>query len=115
MIQYPIPIRNNTPQKVGPYTFLDQNGNVIDLTLYASASLEIKQQGFVFATVPATIMAPATNGQVQVLSYTFVGIGIWDVQFYFTDSSGKNYYGEPLQIRVVANVEDLTLSQLASY
>lgn len=115
MKQLALPVRNNS--LIGPitYTMKDQNGNIINLTPYSSAFMEIKQQGFLVATISATILSPPTMGQVQVASHTFSGIGIWQIQFYVMDNSGNKVYGEPLQFNCVPNEDDLTLNQLAQF
>lgn len=106
----PIPVRNNTPQQIGPYTFKDQNGNVISLAAYVSCTLELRQSGLPVVSLSATILTPASNGQVQYASYTFTETGIWQAQFYCTDGSGNKLYGEPLQFRVVENEDDAALT-----
>lgn len=114
-VQYIIPIRLNTPQVIGPYTFVDQDGVVIPLDDYVSCMLELKKQGVIYDSIASVILTPASEGKVKLASYTFVAQGIWDLQFYVTDGSGNRVFGEPLQIRVVKNVEDLSLSELAKY
>ena len=115
MIQYRIPIRNNTPQPL-VYTFKDQNQNIIDLTNYVSASVEIKQGGQVLATLAASFVTPKTGGQVKYLpAYTFIGLGPWSVQFFVQDGSGNRVFGDILLITVVPNVEDLGLTQNPTY
>lgn len=115
MIQWRISVRRNTPQIIGPYTFKDQDEVVIDLTPYVSVWLLIKHQGELVATLPAVVVSPATAGQAKVASYTFASVGTWSVQFYAQDGAGNKVFGEPLQLKVVANVDDLTLSQLLVY
>jgi hypothetical protein len=100
---------------MGPYTFCDQNGSIISLVSYASAWLELKLQGQLYATISATILSPATSGQVEVSSYTFTQLGIWMAQFYVQDGIGNKTYGEPVQFTVVANVDDATLNQILVY
>src|SRR5438105_728378 len=113
-IRYKTPVRNNVPQGL-TYTFKDQNNVVIPLTGYVTAWCEFKLQGQVFATVAAIIVNPTSAGNVQVTTWTPIGIGIWDAQFYCVDGSGSKLYGEPIQFQVVANVDDLTLVQLPNY
>jgi hypothetical protein len=114
VIQYRVPVRNHTPQLL-QYQFLDPSGQPIDLGPYASATLEVKLQGQAAVSVPALILSPASQGQVQVASYTFTAVGVWDAQFYAQDNTGNRLYGEPVQFRVVPNLEDLDLAQLPSY
>jgi hypothetical protein len=114
-VQYSKPVRNTTPQQLGPYTFFDENNAVIDLTPYVSVSCQIKQQGVVYTTVAGTILFPPTAGMVEVSAYTFTSPGIWDVQFICVDGSGNLLPGEPIQVMVVPNVPDLALTQLPQY
>jgi hypothetical protein len=113
MQQYQVPLRNNNAQ-VFVYTFKDQSNTVIDLTNAVLAFMEVKLYGQLYATIAATINLPPSAGVVQA-SYMPTVIGIWTVQFYTVDGLGNKLYGEPLQITVVPNVDDLALSQLAKY
>jgi hypothetical protein len=112
IIQYLFPVRNNVPQSL-VYAYTDQNGNVIDLGNYVSVFVEIKQQDTIYSKLPA-----AFESQVDGLvacTYTFVGVGVWTVQFLCVDGGGNELFGEPIQITVVPNTEDLALSQLPNY
>lgn len=113
MIQYRTPVRINTPQFL-TYTFTDQNKAPINLSNYITCFMEVKQQGFVFATVAATIQS-ASSGIVQLSTYTFLSAGVWNVQFYCVDGGGNRLFGEPLQVLTYDNVEDLALTQLLVY
>ena len=115
MIQYRIPIRNNTPQPL-QYTFKDQNNVVIDLTNYQAVFVEIKQQGQASVTLAASFLGLRTSGQVQYApSFTFTSIGIWTIQFHILDPAGNRVFGDILRITVVPNNEDLGTTQLPSY
>jgi len=114
MIQYRKPVRINVPE-VLRYTFKDQDNNIIDLTNYATVWLESKLQGQVYSTTASTFINPQTSGQVQLLGFVFPTVGTWNIQFYCVDSMGNKLFGEPLQVMVVPNVENLSLDQLAVY
>ena len=114
MTQYQKPVRLNTPQLV-QYTFRDETQTIIDLTPYVSCSLELKLQGQAYSSTIAAIVAPATGGVVKCAGYIFTQPGIWNAQFVATDGGGHKLFGEPIEIRVVANVEDLALADLAKY
>lgn len=114
MIQYRNPVRLNTPQELD-YTFQDMAGVIIDLTPYVSVSLEVKVQGAVYSTVAAVFSSPQTSGLVKTASYTFTAAGTWTVQFVCVDSGGNKLFGEPLQVNVYDNVEDLVIDQLLGY
>ena len=113
-IQYQQPVRNNVLQNL-VYTFKDEANATIDLTAYISCSAEAKLQGAAYASVAADFFTPRTSGQVQVDAYAFVGPGIWDIQFVCVDDSGNKLYGEPIQITVVKNVDDLSVGELPPY
>ena len=110
MIKYATPVRLNTPQHC-LYTFKDQADNVIDLTTYVSVFLEVKRQSGVSSTTPAEFNGPKTGGQVQLPTFTFTQDGTWYLQFYCIDSSENKLFGEPLQVTVVDNLEDLVANQ----
>lgn len=115
-IQYRIPIRRNVPQAIGPYTFKDQNGNIIPLTNYITFNCEVKVQGALYQILAAQLTGLPATGQVQTINpFAFPSVGTWDVQFVCIDGSGNNLYGEPIQINVVPNVDDLALTQLPVY
>lgn len=114
MISYRYPIRMKTPQHF-LYTFKDQDDNVIDLTAYVSVVLELKFQGAVFASVASSFVSPKTAGVVELASQAFTTPGIWDGQFVCTDGTGLKLFGEPIQFKVVKNIEDLDTSELPIY
>lgn len=113
MIQEQIPVRLNNPI-THSYQFLDQDRTVISLSTYVYVFLEIKLQGQVFQSVSAQF-DNQTQGTVKLVSYAYTTTGIWTAQFYCVDGFGNKLWGEPVQFRVVPNVEDLGLSDLAKY
>lgn len=114
MIQASYPVRANTPQLMS-HTFRDQRGVVIDLTNYTGVSLLVKFQGAVYATTPAAF-SDKPGGVVQATyTYPSPSFGVWDAQFVCTDASNNKLYGEPIQFRVVPNVDDLALNDLPNY
>jgi hypothetical protein len=113
MIQFRTPVRNKTPQYI-QYIFLDVNQTPIDLSTYISCFMEMKLQGVVYGAVQANFISAAA-GLVAMPSYSFSGVGVWDIQFNAEDPAGNRIFGDVLQITVVPNVEDLTIEQLAQY
>jgi hypothetical protein len=114
MQQYRFPIYRDVPQPI-QNTIRDQNKFPIDLTNYHSVFLEVKLQGQLYITLPASFVSPPSSGQVQLSSYAFPEVGIWSLQFYVADLYDNRIYGEILQVTVVPNVEDLALTQLPTY
>ena len=110
MILYGGPVRENVPELVR-YTFLDENGAIIDLTSYVSVALYIKVQGTLYASIVADFLSPTTAGVVQATGVTFTSAGAWAAQFVCTDASGGKLYGEPIGITVVPNVDNLGINQ----
>lgn len=108
MLKQNQPVRRNVPQRI-EYTFVDQTGNPIDITIYGSVAFEAKVQGQTFSSVAAAF--GGSTGLAFVDSFIFNAAGIWTIQFY---CAGK-LYGEPLQVIVAANVEDMTTNQLLRY
>jgi hypothetical protein len=104
MVPWTTPVRVGTPQLFN-YTFLDQNRNVISLTPYATVILEVSQQGQSppFETQAGSFVSPPL-GQVTAI-YAFESPGIWQAQFVCYDPFGNPFYGEPIQVRVVANID----------
>lgn len=98
----------NTRQKL-MYTFHDENDEIIDLTNYTTAHLEIKAKGTTVSTITANFVSPKTNGEVEYDAYTFTVEGIWLAQFYVQDVSNNKVFGEPILFKVVENLEDLSL------
>ena len=114
MIQLVKPVRKNVPQQP-KYTFLDENNAIIDLTNYVSAAFEAKVQGAIYSTTVATIVSPPTLGQVLLAFFTFTTTGIWTIQFVCMDVGGGKLYGEPMQLTVIDNVDDMSLQELLTY
>jgi hypothetical protein len=114
MIQYPKPVRKTTSEPF-IYTFKDENGVVIDLSNAQSLYLELKVQGQLFQTVPASFMGSPPLGTLTAGPTTLPVSGIWTAQFFAVDSLGNRCIGEPIRFRVVDNVEDLALDGLLNY
>lgn len=113
-IQYRTPVRLYNYQRL-TYTFLDGNNTPIDLSTYSTCAVELKLGGdSTFTTAPAGIPDP-TNGVAQLNSVFFAAPGVWTAQFYVADIGGVKLYGEPIQFRVVKNVEDAGIGQLLPY
>lgn len=113
MQQFSFPVRVNTPQ-VFEYSFTDSSGTPIDLTGYEVVVLELKCQGFVFSMTAAEVVDPSA-GKVRKVDQAFTQVGLWIAQFYFVNSSGRRVYGDPVQFKVVKNIDDLDLQELPSY
>ena len=121
-VKYQNPVRINMPVEIGPYTFTDENGAIIDLTvnfIAVSISCELKLRGQLYATIVGGIVnGPA--GIVNVPSYIFTfpvttpvtTSGIWTYQFYALNAGGQKLWGEPVQFFAVGNVEDAGLNDL---
>ncbi len=113
MFRFQDPCRNNN-QLTFNYSFKDQGWNPIDLSIYSGVFLLTKFYGVVHSINPAQLNGPAINGQVTG-KFTPSGIGVWTVQFFCTNNSQQKIYGDPVTFTVVANTDDLALSQLPSY
>lgn len=114
MIQYRIPVRLNTPQYI-QYTFKDETGAVIDLSDFGGVVMQMKLDGQLFASISAAYSFPRTLGQVY-MNYSFAQIGTWAIQFLVQNNQNETeLFGEPVQFRVVPNVENLSLGQLPIY
>lgn len=112
-VEYRTPVRMNVPQDIR-YIFRDPDQVIIDLSAYTSVVLETKLQGAVYSTVTAAFDGAKTTGAVRVASLSFTTAGVWDLQFVADDGTNK-LFGEPVQIKVVRNVENLDLNQLPQY
>lgn len=113
MLKYDFPVRASTPQLL-TYTFLDETRTVIDLTNFFTVVVELSNGGL----VPPLVLAASFNGSktlgVVQANESFPSAGIWQAQFVCKDSFGNRLEGEPIQIRVVSNIDDL-IGQLLSY
>lgn len=113
MLKYDFPVRASTPQLL-TYTFLDETRTVIDLTNFFTVVVELSNGGLVPPLVlAASFSGSKTLGVVQA-NESFPSAGIWQAQFVCKDSFGNRLEGEPIQVRVVSNIDDLT-GQLLSY
>lgn len=111
------PVRINMPVEIGPYTFTDRDGVVINLTtdfVAASVSCEIKRKGDAYSalTVLSGSFIVAANGTVHVTSYTHTASGIWTYQFYCVNGSAQKLWGEPVQYEVAGNVPQMDVNTL---
>lgn len=113
MIEYRKKIRRQTPQTI-QYTFKDHNKSIIPLTDYAVVVIEAKCQDQVMIATDAEFQDKSL-GTVISYRFKFPTIGVWDVQFYCVDHYGDRLYGEPLQLRVVKNVDDLDAGEITNY
>lgn len=113
MIQYRPKVRKDTPQRL-VYVFRDQNKAVIDLGGYTSVSFQAKRQGATNAAVSADFVSKPA-GSVSMESYTFAATGLWHAQFFCTHPDGHKLYGEPIEITVVPNTNDLGTDDGMSY
>lgn len=110
-----LPVRVNTPVRVGPYLFEDGYGVAVDLADegYTSVVLDVKRDGDAFDAGDANFVSAAA-GTVDA-TYTFPDEGVWQVQFVASKPSGQILPGEPLQFRVVKNVRTLATNELLQY
>lgn len=114
MIVFPKRIYQGSPVPL-EYTFTDENDNIIDLTGYASITLELKIQGSLYASVDAAFVSPRSGGQAVCGAYSFPLAGTWNAQFIAVDSLGNLLPGEIVSFVVVPRVRDLTINQPARW
>jgi hypothetical protein len=102
VIPWTTPVRAGTPQSLN-YTFTDQNQNPINLAGY-TISLLLQLQG---QAAPVTLGAQIVSSVAGTVTcpYTFATPGIWQAQFLAQNQNGPPVYGEPVQVRVVSNVD----------
>lgn len=113
MIEETFPVRVNSGTTLR-YIFRDRDGVIIPLTNYTLVKFVSKVVGGTKAEIAAEFDDKA-GGSVFVDDFSFDTTGIWNAQFYCEDAEGVKLYGEPIQFRVVKNVEDLDAEELMIY
>lgn len=108
------PVRKRVPQRL-EYTFKDGGAAIIALDAYLTANLDVKLNGQLYDTMSASFVAPRSSGKVEKAVYVFDEAGVWQVQFWCETTEGSPLFGEPIEILVVENVEDLSLDELLKY
>ena len=114
MYEHRPPARMNSPHQFF-YTFRDQDLNVIDLTDYTVVYFTVKRQDDNYESFEATFDGSKTLGKVKFATYSFTHEGLYNVQFVVADSVGQKRWGDPAQVTVVKNVDDLTTSELMNF
>lgn len=114
MQQHRYPVRKATPQEV-KYTFRDQNGTAIPLTDYVSVLIYVKRQGAVAAEPLEADFLDQDAGSVVYDGLPFTTVGEWAVQFVALDAYDVPLYGEPLRLKVVGNLADLSATELPEF
>lgn len=110
MYEHRLPVRLNSPQAL-KYTFRDQYGNAINLSLYTAAYVAVKRQDDVEETFAATI-TDVLGGKVQYDNHAFEVEGIHHIQFVVSDAGGTMRWGDPAQVNAAKNVPDLAAGEL---
>lgn len=114
MKQFRKPVRKDDPRLIS-YTFRDLAGVVIDLTDRFTVLLKVKKVGGTYETVTAEFDGAKTTGKVKYSGYAFAAAGIYNIQFDALDSFLNQLHGDPAQVTVVNNVEDLGTDDLMVY
>lgn len=114
MTEFAKVVRVDSLLEIGPYTFLDQDDAVINLTsdfVAVSVRCDLKRKGALDIVEPATFVSQA-GGTAHVALYTFTDPGIWMAQFVCTNAGGQELEGDPIIFNVVENVDDLIAGRL---
>lgn len=112
-VKFRTPLRANNYQQFA-YTFKDRTEAPIDLSDFASVELQLKMQGAASMTVTADFVNKVL-GTVVKDAVRVVKAGVWDAAFVCDDGSGNKLYGEPVQFKVVPNIEDVGPTELLEY
>jgi hypothetical protein len=113
MYEHRQPVRMSDPQVVS-YRYRDQDGVTIDLTNYVAVYLLVKYQNAVYETAVGRF-EDKVAGKVAFDDYVFQFNGIWVLQFVSVDGLNKTRHGDPAQVKVVKNTEDLVGEELMPY
>ena len=97
------------------YTFRKlENGMMEPISLmdYATVTLLTKRTGAAYGTVAASFDGNKLFGKV-LANVKFTAAGIWDLQFVATKGDGiTKLFGEPLQVTVAKNIDELTTEEI---
>lgn len=111
---YKTKVRARVPQKL-TYTFFDETNTIIDLTNYPTCKVMAILDGQVKADTAGQLVGLPTAGTVTA-SLPFPTPGVWQAQFVAYDTINRPLYGEPIQVKVAANEDDVLAGQpLPSY
>lgn len=99
-------IQQNAVGLVITLTVKDEDGNTVDLNNATTTEIRLKPpQGYPI-TKSASVVSPATSGQVRYVTETGVlGVpGKWKAQAFVVLAGGNEYYSTTIEFQVGANL-----------
>lgn len=99
-------VRARVPQRMN-YTFYDETNAIIDLTNYSVVKIILRLDGHDDTIMAGQFNGAKTTGRVYA-DVPFYPHGIWQAQFLATSVNADPLYGEPIQVKVRANEDDLS-------